>query len=147
MDANGYAIAHLLHDAHFFLTLVTGLYPVTGQTTYLLTSPFLPALDIRLSSSPDGTGNSGPPNVLKIRARNLSTASFYVQVRILLSHEYNIIDIIPQRVTLNGESWTKSWIEHKDIASGGLLEFELGETPVSWDTGSLPPSVSTGGFK
>jgi putative alpha-1,2-mannosidase len=32
-------------------------------------------------------------------------------------------------VTWNGKPWTKSWIEHAELAKGGTLVFEMGDTP------------------
>ena len=37
-----------------------------------------------------------------------------------------------QRVTLNGEPYDKAWIDHKEIAAGGTLEFEMGPKPAVW---------------
>lgn len=34
-----------------------------------------------------------------------------------------------QRITLNGEPYTKSYIRHGDLIFGGTLEFEMGDTP------------------
>lgn len=34
-----------------------------------------------------------------------------------------------QSVTWNGKPWTKSWIAHADLAQGGTLVFEMGDTP------------------
>ncbi|KAI0269962.1 glycosyl hydrolase family 92-domain-containing protein [Gloeopeniophorella convolvens] len=113
----------------YLVWMLIGMYPVTGQPTYLLTSPFLPAVDLRLFTSSNGTGVSSTPNTLSIRATNLSATSFYVQ-----------------NVALNGVALNRSFVEFDEIADGGLLEFVLGPNPVAWDVGPLPPSVSTGGF-
>lgn len=37
-----------------------------------------------------------------------------------------------QSVTLNGRPYTKPYIAHADIATGGILEFEMGATPKVW---------------
>jgi predicted alpha-1,2-mannosidase len=34
-----------------------------------------------------------------------------------------------QSVTWNGQPWTRSWISHKELASGGTLVFAMGATP------------------
>lgn len=34
-----------------------------------------------------------------------------------------------QRVSWNGEPWTKSWISHADLAAGGTLVFDMGSAP------------------
>lgn len=37
-----------------------------------------------------------------------------------------------REVSLNGERWSKGYIEHKDIVKGGNLTFEMGPEPESW---------------
>jgi predicted alpha-1,2-mannosidase len=34
-----------------------------------------------------------------------------------------------QSVRWNGQPWTKSWIDHAELAAGGTLEFAMGDTP------------------
>jgi predicted alpha-1,2-mannosidase len=34
-----------------------------------------------------------------------------------------------QSVTWNGKPWTRSWIAHAELAKGGTLAFEMGDTP------------------
>ncbi|TAQ88582.1 hypothetical protein B7494_g3091 [Chlorociboria aeruginascens] len=96
-----------------------GLYPITGQTIFLIASPWFEELTIDLggkslnitSTGGDGNGDS----------------SFYVQ-----------------SVKVNGVSWTKNWLVWEDIfEDGGTLEFVLGPDPVKWDTGELPPSPAS----
>ncbi|KAG9230997.1 putative alpha-1,2-mannosidase [Amylocarpus encephaloides] len=98
-----------------------GLYPVTGQTTFLIHAPWFESLTIDLgggkklqvtSSGSDGNGD-----------RN----------------------IFVQSVKLNGQTWTKSWLVWDDIfKNGGTLHFELGNSMVVWATGELPPSPASG---
>lgn len=47
-----------------------------------------------------------------------------------VSHE----NIYIQSVTLNGEPYTKSYIDYEDIVKGGVLTFNLGPTPSSFGT-------------
>ncbi|KAF4638078.1 hypothetical protein G7Y89_g38 [Cudoniella acicularis] len=97
-----------------------GLYPVTGQTTFLIHSPWYECMTIDLSNgknlvitSSGGDGN-GDTNI-------------YVQ-----------------SLKVNGRPWVKSWLEWDDIfANGGTMEFVLGPDPVLWATGELPPSPAT----
>ncbi|PTB41856.1 glycoside hydrolase family 92 protein [Trichoderma asperellum CBS 433.97] len=58
----------------------------------------------------------GGSYTLRIKAQGLSNSSYFVQ------------------------SLSQCWLEHSDIAKGGLLEFVLGPEPKSWDTGDVPPS-------
>lgn len=97
-----------------------GLYPITGQTTFLIHSPWFDSMTIDLgdskqliilSSGGDGNGDE---------------------------------NIHVQGVTVNGQPWTKNWLTWDDIfADGGVLEFRLGPTPVQWATGELPPSPAS----
>ena len=97
-----------------------GLYPVTGQTTFLIHSPWFESLTIDLggdktlsvtSSGGDGNGDQ---------------------------------NIYAQSVKVNGQEWRKSWLEWKDIfAEGGTLHFELGSEMVAWADGEVPPSPAS----
>lgn len=91
-----------------------GMYPIAGTTTYLLSSPFMPYIQI-------DTGNG---HRLEITANGDFKKQIYVQ-----------------NVTLNGMAWNQSWVSHSDVfQQNSWLHFELGETPVVWETGKLPPS-------
>lgn len=97
-----------------------GLYPVTGQTTFLIHSPWFESMTINLDSSKtlviSSTGGDGNGDV-----------DFYVQ-----------------SLKVNGQSWTKNWLTYDDVfANGGTMEFVLGPNPVQWATGPLPPSPAT----
>ncbi|KAL5003088.1 glycosyl hydrolase family 92-domain-containing protein [Aspergillus recurvatus] len=97
-----------------------GLYPITGQKTFLIHSPWFDSLTIDLSDGKtlevtatggDGTGDE----------------RIYVQ-----------------RLQVNGKNWRKNWLEWDDIfAEGGTLEFELGAEPSDWFTGEVPPSPAS----
>ncbi|KAL2840796.1 glycosyl hydrolase family 92-domain-containing protein [Aspergillus pseudoustus] len=97
-----------------------GLYPVTGQTTFLIHSPWFESLTIELgggrtlrvsSTGGDGSGDS----------------SIYVQ-----------------RLRVNGKDWRNNWLEWDDVFSrGGTLDFELGAEPSDWFTGPVPPSPAS----
>jgi putative alpha-1,2-mannosidase len=91
-----------------------GLYPVVTQPVYLLLSPRFDDISMRL-----GNGT------LRITAERQGGRGFYVQ-----------------SVKVNGVQWSKSWVSHEDLVGGGggLIEFVLGEEPVSWDVGDVPPS-------
>ena len=98
-----------------------GLYPVTGQTTFLIHAPWFESLTIELgggkklkvtSSGGDGNGD-----------RN----------------------IFVQSVKVNGQAWKKSWLVWDDIfEKGGTLHFELGSAMEEWASEELPPSPASG---
>ncbi|KAJ2895366.1 alpha-mannosidase family protein [Zalerion maritima] len=104
----------------WLLWAMIGLYPMTGQTTFLLGSPWFSNLAIDV-------GGGGAGSKVVISTTGGSDASYHVQ-----------------SVTLNGKPWHKSWITWSDLfEEGGTLEFELGPEPVGWATGDLPPSPAT----
>lgn len=80
-----------------------GFYPVSpGLPEYIIGTPWFPEMEIFLENG----------NVFRITANNVSKHNFYIQ-----------------SATLNGESYTKSWIAHEDIMQGGHLHFEMGRKP------------------
>lgn len=51
----------------------------------------------------------------------------------MVAHNNSEKNIYIQRVTLNGKSYTKSYITHADLLKGGLLVFEMGSKPnLNW---------------
>ncbi|RHZ59768.1 hypothetical protein CDV55_105237 [Aspergillus turcosus] len=97
-----------------------GLYPITGQTTFLIHSPWFESLTIDLGGGKElrvtATGGDGNGD-----------SKIYVQ-----------------SLKVNGKQWRKNWLTWGDIfEKGGTLEFELGESPSDWFTGELPPSPAS----
>ncbi|KAI9750507.1 MAG: hypothetical protein M4579_006443 [Chaenotheca gracillima] len=98
---------------------IIGLYPVTGQTTFLIASPWFSSLTLALSGS----------KTVKITSTggNSDTA-------------YHV-----QSLKVNGRAWTQSWLVWDDIfANGGTMDFVLGSEPQDWTNGgALPPSPAS----
>ncbi len=92
----------------WYVLSALGFYPVTpGSKDYVLGTPLMGG-DIQLENG----------NTFSIKAEKTNEKDFYIQ-----------------QVTLNGESYSKSYITHDDIMKGGELVFELGSTPnKSWGT-------------
>ncbi|KAH8203119.1 hypothetical protein TruAng_002752 [Truncatella angustata] len=102
----------------WILWVMLGLYPVTGQTTFLIGSPWFNELTIHL----------GGDKELQITTTGGSDNAYYVQ-----------------SLKVNGENWDKAWVTWDDVfANGGTMEFVLGTDPVQWATGAAPPSPATG---
>lgn len=94
-----------------------GMYPLTGQTTFLIGSPWFEELTIDLENG----------KKLEVTSTGGSDTSFYVQ-----------------SLKVNGQKWNKSWVTWDDIfAQGGTLAFELGPEPKDWATGPPPPSPAS----
>ncbi|GAB1517885.1 hypothetical protein RhiTH_000940 [Rhizoctonia solani] len=55
-----------------------------------------------------------------------------------------IVNKYVQGVKINGKPINRSFIWHDEIINGGVLEFTMGPEAVGWDSGELPPSLSTG---
>ena len=89
-------------SAYVVFTML-GIYPTSpGKPFYDIGSPYFKSAEIDL-----GGGKS-----LKIVAKNAGRHNKYVQ-----------------SAKLNGREFSKPQIAHKDIAEGGVLEFEMGEKP------------------
>ncbi|KAF7176694.1 hypothetical protein CNMCM7691_003707 [Aspergillus felis] len=97
-----------------------GLYPVTGQTTFLIHSPWFESLVIDL-------GGGKQLRVTAIGGDGNGDSKIYVQ-----------------SLKVNGKQWRKNWLTWGDVfENGGTLEFELGESPSDWFKGELPPSPAS----
>ena len=95
-----------------------GLYPLTGQTTFLIGSPwFNMVIDLGGGKSLEVTTTGG----------NSDTA-YYVQ-----------------SLRVNGQAWNKSWLTWNDVfANGGTMDFVLGPNASGWASGgALPPSPAS----
>ncbi|EON62649.1 hypothetical protein W97_01873 [Coniosporium apollinis CBS 100218] len=98
-----------------------GLYPLTGQTTFLIGSPWFESLTIDLGGGKrlDVTSTGGNSNT-----------AYYVQ-----------------SLEVNGQPWDKAWVSWSDVfENGGSMAFVLGPEPRSWATGELPPNPASGGM-
>ena len=81
-----------------------GLYPIAGQDIYILHSPMFEETVLHLDGG-DFT----------IRAKGLSDKKRYIR-----------------SARLNGKPYPYSTLHHADIASGGVLELEMGAKPSDW---------------
>lgn len=94
-----------------------GFYPVTpGSPTYNIGSPIFTDVKIDMGSG----------NVFEIKASHASAENKYVQ-----------------SAKLNGETLNQPWFEHSAIASGGILELEMGpKANKEWGVLIPPPSAA-----
>lgn len=87
----------------WYVLSACGLHPVCpGNTRYEITSPIFDEIDIQV----------GGNKVFKIITNNNSKENVYIQ-----------------SVRLNGEEYSKCYIDYKDIMRGGILEMEMGNKP------------------
>ncbi|KAI9743063.1 MAG: hypothetical protein M1818_003358 [Claussenomyces sp. TS43310] len=104
----------------FLLWNMIGLYPVTGQTTFLIHAPWFADLHLDLGGGRalDITATGGDGN---------GDADYYVQ-----------------SLVVNNQTWSRNWLVWDDVfATGGHLNFVLGSDPVAWDVGDVPPSPAS----
>ena len=93
-----------------------GLYPNAGQSYYLINAPYFSSITLKQENGKD----------FVIRTENLSKQNQHIV-----------------SVKLNGVDYPHSWIEHRDIVSGGILTIKMGPKPSeSWGRTLMPPSLS-----
>lgn len=97
-----------------------GLFPNPGQDVYFITPPYFPAVNI-----------THPITGRTSTIRNVNFDPSYKAIYI-------------QSATLNGEPYTKNWIDHSFFTEGKELVLTLGLNESSWGTAvaDLPPSLS-----
>ena len=99
-----------------------GLYPVTGQTTFVILSPWFSELTLDL-----GNGKKLTVFTAFSNGGDRNTAPYV------------------QSLKVNGETWEKAWVAWEDIfENGGTMEYVMGSSPCHWATGDLPPSPASG---
>lgn len=101
-----------------------GLYPVVTQPVYLLASPWFADINVtvngnrtlRITSQNDHGGGDA--------TNKLGQSGFYVQA-----------------VRVNGGIWDRNWLPHDSVmVEGGTVQFQVGDEPVRWEKGHVPPS-------
>lgn len=102
----------------FVAFAMMGLFPNPGQNVYLIIPPFFESVSI---VSP-----------LTNKTATIRTANY--------DNTYQNLSI--QTATLNGEPYTKSWIDHSFFTEGKELVLTVGPKESSWGTKpeDLPPS-------
>ncbi|MGN6416278.1 MAG: GH92 family glycosyl hydrolase [Pseudobacter sp.] len=91
----------------WYVLAASGLHPVCpGETRYEITSPVFNKIIFRLDPK-YATGKT-----FTIIAKNNSPENIYIQ-----------------RAMYNGKEYAKSYIDHKEIAAGGILQLEMGPSP------------------
>ncbi|MDO5105820.1 GH92 family glycosyl hydrolase [Capnocytophaga sp.] len=94
----------------WFVLSSLGFYPVNpAQGVYLFGTPYVEEAEIQLPEN----------KTFKIKARNFSDKNKYIK-----------------SISLNGKSYKKLYISHKDIINGGKLIFEMSDTPNDQELGT-----------
>lgn len=85
-----------------------GFYPVTpGSNKYIIGTPLFEKATVNLESGKKFT----------IEAKNLTDSNIYIT-----------------SATLNGEKLIRSFLNHEEIMAGGILSFQMNNTPSNWAT-------------
>ncbi|MFC1479526.1 GH92 family glycosyl hydrolase [Planctomycetota bacterium] len=100
-------------QSSFFIFNSMGIYPVYGQTLYLLTPPMFNEIVMSY-------GKTGKK--LTIVSNRASSDVCYIK-----------------SAKLNNTPLERAWVKHDEIADGGILEFDLSLTPTTWGQEILPP--------
>ncbi|KAI0477295.1 alpha-1,2-mannosidase-like protein [Xylariaceae sp. FL0804] len=120
-----------------------GFYPVAGQDVYLLTPPMFREVRLR---TPNGGTSSEAAAVIRAVGRLGGGGGAGAWGNSEGQQQKQQEEVYIQRVRLNGEEYTRSWITHDFFLKGGTLEIVLGPRESTWGTAEddLPPSLSTG---
>jgi putative alpha-1,2-mannosidase len=103
----------------FAALTMMGIFPNAGQDVYFITPPFFKSISIR-------NGQTGKTATIRNVNFDPSGKNIYIQ-----------------SATLNGEPYTRNWLQHKFFLEGGTLELVLGDKESGWGTREedVPPSL------
>lgn len=105
----------------WYLFSALGLYPLqVGSANYVLGSPLFRKATVHLENG----------RTIVVNAPQNSARNVYVQ-----------------GLRVDGKSYGKSWIAHRDLADGAVLDFRMGPSPSNWGSGdqNLPVSLTPPG--
>lgn len=103
----------------WFVFSALGLYPVNPASgVYMISSPLFPKASLTV-------GKKDEEKTFTIETENGSPTNVYIQ-----------------SATLNGKSFDRAWITHKELEAGGVLHFVMSDQPnKAWGATSLPPAT------
>jgi predicted alpha-1,2-mannosidase len=103
-----------------FVWEMLGMYPEnSGRGTLAFASPGFPKETIHLANG----------NAININAAGASPSTYYVK-----------------SLKLDGQPYSKPWVDYSTLSKGASLDWTLGTTPTSWGSaaGDAPPSYGAG---
>lgn len=114
----------------YLVWILSGLFPIAGQSVYLIIPPAFPEVQWTVTGSRIITHNFTPDGYIQNITVNGQPVTPFI------GHPSDI-------------QWTKNWISHDFFAKGWTMEIFLGQVVSDWGTAEydIPPSLSTGGFK
>ncbi|OOQ90455.1 putative alpha-1,2-mannosidase family protein [Penicillium brasilianum] len=110
----------------FVAMSMMGLFPNPGQSVYLITVPFFESVSI-VSPLTGNTATVRVANWSKFNSLNDTGSTGFIQ-----------------SATLDGQPYTRNWVDHDFFTEGQDLVITLGRNESAWGTGpqDLPPSLS-----
>ena len=99
----------------YYLWNSMGLYPIIGQTHYMLTPPLFDHVEADLSEWGEGK-------------------------RLVVDVERHGSGRYIQSVELGGKPLDRCWVEHAELLAAPVLRFVLGDEPTAWGRAVPPPS-------
>ncbi|WP_392508178.1 glycoside hydrolase domain-containing protein [Naumannella halotolerans] len=102
----------------WYVWATLGLFPVTGQSRFLINTPNVRAARLRV-----------PGGLFEITTQGFRTPS--------RGGPYQYV----QEAWLNGQLLQQTWIDAADVRRGGRLDIELGPEPSEWGRHNRPPSI------
>lgn len=96
-----------------------GIFPNAGQDVYFITPPFFREVSIR-------NGQTGKTATIRNINFDKEGENIYIQ-----------------SAKLNGQTYSRNWLQHKFFLEGGILELTLGPEESTWGTRQedVPPSL------
>lgn len=109
-----------------------GIFPNPGQDVYFITPPFFEEVSIR---------NKLTGNTATIRCINFDGGTGYPVSN--GTEQVGYRNVFVQNATMNGQPYSRNWLQHSFFNDGGLLELILGSEESSWGTAveGRPPSL------
>jgi putative alpha-1,2-mannosidase len=104
----------------WYVLSASGFYPVSpGNAIYTFGTPLFPEVKFHLENR----------KTFIVRAKNVSTKNFYIK-----------------SATLDGAPYEYAFISQDKIMAGGVLEFEMSDTPVKHAFSTMPATQISGDF-
>lgn len=98
----------------YFIFNSMGIYPIIGQTHYMLTAPLFDKTEMSLGSNGKG---------------------------LLISSDRKDGGAYIKSASLNNKPLDRAWLKHEEIAGGAELHFVLTDTLPTWGREHLPPAA------
>jgi putative alpha-1,2-mannosidase len=107
-----------------------GLYPIYGQTHYMLVPPLFERVKIKLS----------PGVRLNDQARIEDLPPSGDDAELIITTDTSLGKRYIIGATLDGNPLNRAWVRHGEIAHGAQIHLVLSDQPSDWGTREPPPN-------